>query len=75
VKAYGIEKDPSSPFQFRLSNSSLISGIISGANLRAFTNIANTCTHLTLALVNDITELSQQNSTIGTGAALQSLEG
>jgi len=74
VKAYGIEKDPSSPFQFRLSNSSLISGILSGANLTAFTNIANTCTPLVLALSEDITELSQQNSTIGTGAALESIE-
>jgi len=74
VKLYGIEKDPSSQFQFRLSNSSLITGILSGANLTAFTDIANTCTPLTLALVDDITELSQQNSTIGTGAALESLE-
>jgi len=75
VNFYGVEKDPSSPFQFRLSNSSLLSDITSGANLTAVTDIVNTCNPLVLALGDDITELSLPNSTIGAGNALQSIKG
>ncbi|KAF6039850.1 hypothetical protein EB796_001847 [Bugula neritina] len=75
VNFYGVEKDPSSPFQFRLSNSSRLADIISGANLTAVTDYANACTPLLLALGDEITELSPANSTIGTGDALQSITG
>jgi len=71
IKLYGIEKYSTSPYQFRLSNNSLLADLLSGTNVTV--PGLSACSQPVVQLNTKIAELSSPYSIVGAGAALESL--
>jgi len=63
TKLFGIEKDPTSPYQFRLSNNSLLADLLPGPFSMTLPGFS-ACSQLLVQLNTKISELSSPYSNV-----------